>query len=158
MKELKEAAAEFLKLERIAVAGVSRNKAEAANAVYRKLKGAGYAVFPINPKADTVEGDKCFPDLAAVPGGVQGVVIATHPSVTDGIVRDCAQLGITRVWMHRSFGQGSVSQQAVSLCRQHGIAVIPGACPMMFCQPVDVGHKCMRWLLGVTGKLPKQQA
>jgi hypothetical protein len=56
--------------------------------------------------------------------------------------------------IHRSFGQGSVSQAAVEHCREHGIAVIPGGCPMMFAEPVDWGHKCMRWLLGVTGGLP----
>jgi predicted CoA-binding protein len=157
MADLREAAAEFLRLDRIAVAGVSRNEAEAANAVYRKLKGAGYKVYPINPNADMVEGDKCFPDLGAIPGGVEGVVIATHPSVTDSIVRDCAALGISYVWIHRSFGQGSVSEGAVEYCRRQDIKVIPGACPLMFCQPVDVGHRCMRWILGVTGGLPKLQ-
>ena len=71
---------DFLAQRRIAVAGVSRNKNEAANAVYRKLRGAGYEVFAVNPNAGEVEGDPCFPDLGSVPGGVDGVVIATHPA------------------------------------------------------------------------------
>jgi hypothetical protein len=60
--------------------------------------------------------------------------------------------------MHRSFGTGSVSEEAVNLCREKGIEVIPGACPMMFCEPVDFGHRCMRWLLKVTGGLPAPES
>ncbi len=145
---------EFLAQRRIAVAGVSRNKNEAANAVYRKLRGAGYEVFAVNPNAQTVEGDPCYPDLRSVPGGIDGVVIATHPAVSEQVAQECAQLGVSRVWMHRSFGQGSVSEEAVEICRENGIAVIAGGCPLMFCDPVDIGHRCMRWILGVSGRLP----
>ncbi len=153
---MQEAVEAFLAQKRIAVAGVSRNKNEAANVVYRKLRASGYEVFAVNPNAETVEGDSCYPDLKSVPGGVDGVVIATRPAVTDEVVRECAELGVSRVWMHRSFGQGSVSEGAVDYCREQGIEVIAGGCPMMFCQPVDFGHKCMRWVLGVTGGLPKE--
>lgn len=146
---------EFLAQRCIAVAGVSRNpETEAGNTIYRKLRDSGYRVFPINPHAETVEGDRCYADLKSVPEKVEAVVIATQPAVADDIVRQCAETGVKRVWLHRSFGQGSVSQSAVELCRQHQIEVIAGGCPMMFCKPVDFGHKCMRWLLGVMGKLP----
>ena len=67
--------------------------------------------------------------------------------------RLCARLGIRRVWMHRSFGAGSMSRAAADFCRAKGITVIEGACPMMFCEPVDVPHKCARWLLRITGSL-----
>lgn len=156
MGTMKEAVETFLAQRRIAVAGVSRNKNEAANVVYRKLRESGYEVFPINPNAELVEGDTCYPDLKSVSGGVDGVVIATHPSVTNEVVRECADLGVSRVWMHRSFGQGSVSESAVDYCRENGIEVIAGGCPLMFCQPVDFGHKCMRWILNATGGLPKE--
>lgn len=155
MPTLKAAAADFLAQRRIAVAGVSRKGDVAANFIYRKLRAAGYEVFAINPNAETVEGDRCYPSLGAIPGGVDGVVIATHPQVTEQLVRECASLGIRRVWMHRSFGQGSVDTGAVRLSRELGLAVIPGSCPMMFCEPVDTGHKCMRWLIGVVGRQPE---
>ncbi len=122
--------------------------------MYRKLRGAGYEVFAVNPNAQTVEGDPCYPDLRSVPGGIDGVVIATHPAVSEQVAQECAQLGVSRVWMHRSFGQGSVSEEAVEICRENGIAVIAGGCPLMFCDPVDIGHRCMRWILGVSGRLP----
>ncbi|MGD8867015.1 MAG: CoA-binding protein [Gemmatimonadales bacterium] len=155
MSGLDKAVADFLDQRRIAVAGVSRSGKEAANAVYRKLKGAGYEVYPVNPAADEVEGDACYPTISAVPAEVDAVFIATHPDVTGTVMRECADLGIRRVWVHRSFGQGSVSDEAVEYGRAQGLTVIPGGCPMMHVEPVDVGHKCMRWVLRVTGKLPR---
>ncbi len=86
---------------------------------------------------------------------IDGVVISTRPEVTGQIVQECAEVGVSRVWMHRSFGQGSVSDEATKFCQDHNITVIPGGCPMMFCEPVDFGHKCMRWFLGLTGGLPR---
>lgn len=157
MSELREAVESFLAQKRIAVAGVSRSKNEAANIVYRKLRDSGYQVFPVNPNASELEGETCYADLKSVPGGVDAVVIATHPRVAGQIVRECAELGISHVWMHRSFGRGSVSDDAVGYCREHGIRVIPGGCPMMFCEPVDFGHKCMRWISKLTGGLPKAE-
>ena len=146
---------DFLAQKRIAVAGVSRSEKEAANLIYRKLRDAGYEVFAVNPKAEQVEGDPCFPDLKSIPGKVDGVVISTPPDVAEEIAKECAEVGVSRVWMHRSFGTGSVSEAATKYCEEKGIAVIPGGCPMMFCEPVDFGHKCMRWVLRLTGGLPR---
>ena len=156
MPQLNDMVEDFLAQERIAVAGVSRSGNEAANAIYRKLRDAGYQVCPVNPNADQVEGDACFSDVRSIPGGVDGVVIATHPNVTDQIVRECAENGISRVWLHRSFGEGSVSKEALDYGAEQGLSIIPGGCPMMFCEPVDFGHKCMRWVLNLTGGLPKE--
>jgi hypothetical protein len=157
MPVLKEAIAEFLAQERLAVAGVSRAGNLPANLIFRKLRDAGYQVFPVNPNAREVEGVPCYPDLASVPATLQGVVVATPPSAAEALVRECVALGIPRVWMHRSVGEGSVSAPAVRACRAAGIAVIPGACPMMFVEPVDLGHRCFRWVLGALGKLPRPE-
>ncbi|MCB9076195.1 MAG: CoA-binding protein [Anaerolineaceae bacterium] len=153
---MKETVSDFLAQERIAVVGVSRSEGAAANAIYKKLRETGYQVFPVNPNAQEIEGDPCYANVRSIPEGVDGVIIATQPQVTDQIVRECAAAGISRVWMHRSFGGGSVSPEAVDYCRTHNITVIPGGCPMMFCEPVDMGHKCIRWILNLTGGLPKQ--
>ena len=155
MTTLAEQVEDFLAQKRIAVAGVSRDRNQPANAIFRKLRDSGHEVFATNPKTQKAEGAACYPDLASIPGGVDAVMIATPPAAGEKIVRQCSELGISRVWMHRSFGAGSVSEAAVDYCREHGISVIPGGCPMMFDEPVDVAHKCMRWFLGVTGKLPK---
>jgi predicted CoA-binding protein len=103
----------------------------------------------------TFEGDRCYPDVQSIPGGVDGVVIVTRPEVTERIVQQCSAAGIRRVWMHRSMGMGSsVSPEAVEYCRQRDITVIAGACPMMYGDDVDLGHTCLRWILRFTGGLP----
>jgi predicted CoA-binding protein len=148
---------DFLAQKRIAVAGVSRNNSHhpVGNLIYRRLKSTGHDVFPVNPNMQTFEGDRCYPDLQSIPGGVDGVVIITRPGITDRIVRDCGDAGVRRVWMHGSVGKAtSVSPEAVEYCRRHDISVIAGACPMMYGDGVDVGHTCMRWFLRLTGGLP----
>jgi predicted CoA-binding protein len=152
---LQTKAKSFLAQKRIAVIGVSSTKDDAANLIYRKLRETGYEVFAVNPKVDTVEGDPCYANVQAIPGGVEGAVIVTRPEVTAQVVRECADAGVKQVWMHQGMGN-SVSDEAVTYCREHGIAVIPGACPMMYCKPVDFGHKCMRWAFGLVGRLPKE--
>jgi hypothetical protein len=148
---------EFLAQKRIAVAGVSRSGRNdvAANRIYRRLRTSGHDVFAINPHTSTFDGDRCYPNVRAIAGGVDGVVIVTRPETTDQIVRECHDAGIRSVWMHRSLGAdgSSVSPQAVEYCRQHGIDVIANGCPMMFGPDVDFGHTCMRWILKWKGEL-----
>ena len=149
---------DFLAQKRIAVAGVSRNNSHhpTGNLIYRRLKESGHAVFPVNPHMQAFEGDRCYPDLPSIPGGVDGVVIVTRPEVTERIVNQCSDAGVRRVWMHQSMGKGtSVSAGAVECCRQHDISVIAGACPMMYGGHADFGHTCMRWILKLTGRLPE---
>ena len=149
---------DFLAQKRIAVAGVSRKKREhpVGNLIYQRLKSAGHEVFPVNPNMSVFEGDSCYPNLKSIPGGVDGVVIITRPETTESIVRDCNDAAVRRVWMHKSMANGlSVSPAAVAYCREHGISVIPGACPMMYGEGVDFGHRCMRFMMKVTGALPK---
>ena len=155
MAHVPDSVAAFLQGRRFAVAGVSRQSSQAANTVFKKLKKSGYEVFPVNPKASEVEGARCYSDVGSVPGQLDGVVIATSPDVSIQIVRQCSDHGVRRVWFHRSFGSGSVSEGAVRECDAHGIDCIVGGCPLMFCDPVDFGHKCMRWWLQRQGRVPK---
>ncbi len=153
---IKDAAAGFLANKRIAVTGVSRTPAQhGSNIVYRRLRERSYEVFAINPNATEVEGDRCFQDLRSVPGGVDAVVIATRPERAMATMRECADLGIKYVWMHRSIGIGSVSEEAAAWGRQRGMLVIGGGCPLMFDPVSDTGHKVMRSLFTLTGKVPR---
>jgi predicted CoA-binding protein len=145
MPTMKEAADAFLANTRIAVTGVSRKpKDHGSNTVYKRLRDRGYEVFAVNPNADEVEGARSYPDLKSIPGGVDAVVIATAPDKADGTMRECDELGIKHVWMHRGPGAGSVSDTATAYGREHGIAVIDGGCPLMFEPTADFGHKVMR--------------
>ena len=147
MARMPDPIAEFLRGRRFAVAGVSRQAGQAANSVYRKLRDCGFEVFAVNPNAAEVEGTRCYPDLRSIPATVDGVVIATHPSVSVELIRQCGERGVGQVWFHRSFGQGSVSNEAIQECKIRGIKCIVGDCPLMYCEPIDFGHRCMRWWL-----------
>lgn len=154
MQSVNEAASEFLANTRVAVTGVSRTpKTHGSNNVYRRLRERGYEVFAVNPNAQNVEGDRCYPDLKSIPGGVEAVVIGTRPEAADSTMRECAELGIEHVWMHRGPGAGSVSATATEYGRQHGITVIDGGCPLMFEPVSDFGHRLMRVVYA--GKVPK---
>ena len=155
MVPVKQAAAEFLANRRIAVTGVSRTpKDHGSNVVYKRLRDRGYQVFAVNPNAERVEGDQCYHDLKSIPGGVEAVVIATRPETAEATMRECAELGITSVWMHRGPGAGSVSAAATEYGRRRGITVIDGGCPLMFNPTADFGHKMMRLMM--SGHVPKQ--
>jgi predicted CoA-binding protein len=157
MQSIKDAAAAFLDHRRIAVTGVSRTpQGHGSNIVYQRLRDRGYQVFAVNPHADHVEGDICYPDLKSIPGGVDAVVIGTRSETAEQTMRDCVDLGIDWVWMHRSFGPGSVSDAATEFGRGHGVTVIDGGCPLMFGPTADPGHKVIRFVCTMTGKVPRR--
>jgi len=156
-RSVKEAASEFLAKRRIAVTGVSRRpEGHGGNVVYQRLRQRGYQVFAVNPNATEIEGDRCYPDLQSIPGGVEAVVIGTRPEIAESTVRECAALGIEHVWMHRSVGGGSVSETAAEYGRAHGMSVIAGGCPLMFDPCADPAHKVMRALFTMTGSVPRK--
>jgi uncharacterized protein len=156
MQTIKEAATEFLSHKRIAVTGVSRDAGpHGSNAVYKRLRDRGYDVFAVNPNTDEVEGDPSFHSLAEIPGGVDGVVIGTAPKRALATMHECDELGIKRVWMHRSFGTGSISDEATDYGRAHGTTVIDGGCPCMFDPTADPGHKAMRFIFTLNHRVPK---
>jgi predicted CoA-binding protein len=156
MPTIKQAATEFLASKRIAVTGVSRSAGNhGGNFVYQRLREHGYDVVAVNPNADSVEGDTCYHDLKSIPGGVEAVVIGTRPSIAEQTMRECDELGIKQVWMHRAFGSGSVSDEATEYGRAHGITVIDGGCPLMFPPTSDRGHRVMRAVGTLTGKVPR---
>jgi predicted CoA-binding protein len=155
MQGIQAAAAAFLANKRIAVTGVSRTPGDhGANTVYRRLRDRGYSVFAVNPNASVVEGDPAYRDLRSIPDGVQAVVIGTRPEIAIETMRECADLGISQVWMHRGPGPGSVSAAATDYGRQRGITVIDGGCPLMFGPTADLGHKVIRFIYAAN--VPKQ--
>lgn len=154
MTKVPPAIVAFLAGDPIAVAGVSRAGNTPGNAILRKLRDAGHHVIPINPNAAEIEGLPCFPDLGSVPGPVHGVMVVTHPSVSASVALAAVERGVKHIWFHRSFGDGSVSPEALEVCRAHGLEPIEGGCPLMYCQPVDLAHRCFRWWLGRQHRVP----
>jgi len=120
--------AEFIdKKNVIAVVGASRNPEKYGHKVYRDLKEAGYRVYPVNPNASEILGDKCYPNLESLPERPDVVTVVVPPRVTEKIVKACKDLGIWRVWMQ----PGSESEKAITFCRENGIKVIHGVCIMI---------------------------
>jgi predicted CoA-binding protein len=89
--------------------------------VYRRLRESGYQVFAVNPNTGQVEGDRCYRDMASIPGGVQAVVIGTWPQIAEDTMRECAEVGIKYVWMHRGPGTGSVCDAATGYDQHHAV-------------------------------------
>lgn len=149
---------EFLAQKKIAVVGVSDKRETGCNMGYHKFKKAGYTVSAVNPRISTFEGGPCYPDLKSIPEKPEAVYILASPKVTEQIVQQCVELGIKHVWMHCMMGTKpglaadttSVSQDAVQICRENGIAVIPGACPNQYLKP-DFGHALMRVMFRTLG-------
>lgn len=133
---------DFLAQRHLAFVGVSRDQHQFANAVYRRLRSGGRVLYPVNTPAAgaPIEGDKSFTTLAQVPDPVDGVLVMVPSPAVAEVVRDAIARGIPRVWLHRGAGKGSVSEEAVRLCREAGVAVVDGACPLMFEEPVRGVH------------------
>ena len=151
---------DFLAQKKIAVVGVSDKRETGCNLAYRKFKESGYEVSAVNPRIESFEGDPCYADLGSIPDKPEGVFILTNPKITDEVVQQCVDLGIQRVWMHCMMGtkpglaasMTSVSKEAVRMCEENGITVIPGTCPNQFLKP-DFGHKIMRGMFRTFGFL-----
>lgn len=154
MQAIPSSVSAFLAGKRIVVAGVSRTGRAPANAIFRRFRQCGYDTFPLNPNAADLEGTRSYAALSAVPGPIDGLLIASHPATGAGLVREAAALGVRRIWFHRSFGAGSVAPEALEACREAGIEPIVGGCPLMYCQPVDPFHRFMRWWLRLLHRIP----
>jgi len=158
MAKIEPLVKDFLAQEKIAVVGVSDQRETGCNLAYRKFKEAGYFVSAVNPRLTSFEGDPCYPDLKSIPEKPEAVFILTNPKVSEQIVQQCVDLGIKQVWMHCLMGtrpglaanMTSVSPEAVRMCRENGITVIPGSCPNQFLKP-DFGHALMRVMFRALG-------
>lgn len=139
---------DFLAQDRLAFVGASRDPKAFANALFRHLRDGGRTVIPVHRTAAELEGAACVRTLADLPGAVGGVVVAVGAENAVGVVREAIAAGIPRVWLHRGAGQGSVSDEAIELCRQAGVSVVPGACAFMFDAPVRGIHRLHRAISG----------
>jgi hypothetical protein len=145
---------DFLAQKRIAVCGLSRTKESGASAIYLKLREHGYQVFAVHPRAESLNGDRCYPSLSAIPDGVDGVFIMNSPDISEQIVREAASLGVQRVWMHNNtLMASSASEDAIAYGEEHGMDVISVGCPLMFLEP-DFGHSCIHWVARAMGRMP----
>jgi predicted CoA-binding protein len=158
MAKIDDMVQEFLAQKKIAVVGVSDKRETGCNLAYNKFKENGYQVYPVNPRISEFDSGPCYPDLKSIPEKPDAVFVLASPKVTDQIVQECVDLEVKHVWMHCMMGtrpglaqsMTSVSQEAVEMCRENGIQVIPGSCPNQFLKP-DFGHTMMRGMWRMFG-------
>jgi predicted CoA-binding protein len=118
---------EFPKYRKWAVIGVSEDREKYGNKIYRDLRNAGYTVYAVNPKLETVEGDPCYSSVKTLPETPDVVDLVVPPKVAEQTIRDCLALGIKRVW----FQPGSESDEALQLAKDGGMEVVHDACIMI---------------------------
>ena len=145
---------DFLGQKRLAVVGVSRNAQDFSRTLFAELSKRGYDVVPVNPQASEVDGRQCYAHVQDIQPPVAGVLVMTSPHATDQVVRDCAEAGVTRVWMHRGEGIGSVSQPALDFCRANQISVVAGFCPFMFLPGTPFFHRMHGFVKRLSGSYP----
>ena len=146
----------FLSQKRIAMVGISREPHHISTQLFEELSRQGYEVLPVNPNVPEILGQRCFARVQDIQPAPDAALLLTSPAVTNSVVRDCAEAGITRIWMFRGGGQGSVSAEAVEFCREHGIELVPGECPLMFLPPVRHVHRVHRFFSKITGHYPRR--
>jgi uncharacterized protein len=146
---------DFLGQKRLAVVGVSRKADDFSRQLFCELRNRGYDVVPVNPEVDEIDGQRCFAHLQDVQPPVDGALLMTSPTVSEKVVQECADAGIRRVWMYRAGGAGAVSSEAVRFCESHGIAVIPGECPLMFLPQGSWFHRLHGVVRKITGSYPR---
>lgn len=118
----------FLNGGPFAVVGASTNREKYGNKVLRVYQQNDRPVYPINPRADEVEGLKAYPDLASLPEVPHGVSIITPPAITEQIVEEAVEMGIKHLWMQ----PGAESAKAVQYARKNGVNVVAnGPCVLV---------------------------
>ncbi len=135
----------FLQQKIIAVVGVSKSGDLPANYIFEKFRDNNYTVYAINPNAQTVNDTRCYPDIKSTPEKPEAVVLASTPTVSLQVARQCIELGIKHIWMHRGIGAGSFEPEAEELCKANQISPIVNGCPMMFVGKVDFFHRFLKW-------------
>ena len=146
---------DFLGQKRFAMVGVSRRPKDFSRVLLREFRERGYDAVPVNPEAREMDGQPCFARLQEIQPPVGGALLMTPPSLTDRIVRDCAEAGVKRVWLYRAIGQGAVSADAVKFCEANGISVIAGECPMMFLPGGAWFHRLHGWVKKIARSYPR---
>ncbi|HDS06610.1 MAG TPA: CoA-binding protein [Bacteroides sp.] len=151
---MKQVIQEFLDGKQVAIAGASSKDTNFGKSLMQEFVKLGYTVYPVNPRCTEIDGTPCLGSVKDLPAGVENLILVVPPSVTDEIVDQCVGTPVRRIWMHRSMGRGAVSEDAIRVCKENGIDVVYGFCPMMF---YGKGmHKFHLWIRETFGKVPAE--
>jgi uncharacterized protein len=142
---------DFIAQKAVAVVGMSRaQRSFSANAA-KELKSKGYRLFPVNPNATEIHGEKCYPSLEALPEKVGAALFVTPPAATEEAVRQAVEAGVAHLWIQ----QGAESKEALAFCKEKNLSAVSGHCILMFAEPAGSFHTVHRWFKNLFGGLPK---
>ena len=108
----------------VAVVGLSPNELRASNFVGFYLKRHGYRVVPVNPTAQEVLGEACYPSLADVPFPIDVVDVFRTPEAVPGIAAEAVEVGAKALWLQF----GVISFEGAEIARRGGLAVVMDRC------------------------------
>ena len=144
----------FLGLKRIAMIGISRNEHETSRALFKEMVERGYDVVPVNPNAQEIEGQRCYGSIVEVEPAVEGALVFTPPPTNRGVVKQCLEAHVPRIWLYGAGGGGAASQDVVEMCDREHVPVVAGECPFMFLPQTAWFHRAHGWVREIFGRGP----
>jgi uncharacterized protein len=109
----------------IAVVGLSSDPRRPSHEVAAYLQEHGYRIVPVNPRETEVLGERAYPSLLDIPGGVRvDVVDVFRREETPEVARQAVQIGAKVLWLQA----GIVSDEAYRIASEGGLEVIMGVC------------------------------
>ena len=146
---MNQAVQDFINSNRLAVVGVSRDGTKFGNTAFAELAARGYQVFAVHPTAQEIAGAPCYPNLTALRGQVDGVLVTVSPQQAVSVLREVASIGLKNVWLQ----QGAESPEALALARDLGLNLVVGKCVLMYAPPVRSFHAWHRVFARLFGQL-----
>ncbi len=137
--------------DKIAVIGAARDDKKFGAYLYRELKKEGFDVYPVNPNAETIQGDRCFQSVKDLPAEVKRALIVTPPSSTADVLKEVLETNIENIWIQRA----ADSPEALKIAEESGRNIISKHCIMMFIEPVRGVHALHRFFVKLFGGYPK---
>jgi len=83
----------------IAVVGATDSPGKYGGIIYRDLKGLGYRVRAVNPNRTVVDGDDCYPNLAALPERPDIIDVVVPPQTGLDVAQEAVSLGYENLWL-----------------------------------------------------------
>jgi uncharacterized protein len=139
---------DFVSTKNIAVVGVSRSGKKFGNGIATEMKQRGYQIYIVHPEANEIDDQPCYPNLAALQGKAEAVVICVPPKKAIQVLREAVDAGIKKIWLQ----QGAQSPEVLALAKELGVDPVPGKCLLMYAEPVQSIHGFHRWLAKVFGQ------
>ena len=133
-KEMKEI---LLSARTVASVGLSSNQEKESYWIVSYLKEQGYRIFPVNPTATEILGEKAYPDLSSIPEKVDVVQVFRKPEDVPPVVDEAIKIGAKVVWMQEGIRHEEAARQAQAA----GLQVIMDACMRATHRRLMIGPK-----------------